>query len=170
MMTNYIDNLLAFKVMYSLVTPFEKTRAYELGVIDKDGTVLIKIKDQTSEQKESYTLLDRLVFSLKRLLAKLPGGKSQIASLAAAYFLVKESYENKTPINEIRVRDILRIVDSGVILAEEQLLVERFLEQLNEEDGAAVTAPPIANKTGPVVSTDVPVIIGKKKTRIVRRQ
>ena len=36
------------------------------------------------------TYIDRLVFNLKRILEKVPFGKSQIASYAAALFLLKE--------------------------------------------------------------------------------
>ena len=162
-MSNVVDNLIAFKILYLLVTPFEKTEAFKRGVIDKDGKVLVKSKDQTPEQKESYDMLDRLVFSLKRLLGRLPGGKSYTASLAAAYYLVKESYEGKLPLNEQRVKNILNAVEEGVTLVEEEILVERFL-QVFEENGAVSTAGTvIANKTGAAVSTDIPVVNLKKK-------
>lgn len=177
-MANIVDNLIALKVLYMLVTPFEKTEAFKLGVIDKDGNVIVKAKDRSYEQKNSYDALDRLVFSLKRLLGKLPGGKSQIASLAAAYYLVKESYENRIPLTEQRVKNILSLVNEGVVLVEEQLVVEQFLE-LYEEMGAGVVGGgspmptnAIANKTGASVATDQPVIrVGakKKKTPIARR-
>jgi hypothetical protein len=159
-MSNYIDNLAAFKVLYSLVTPFEKTDAFKKGVIDKDGNVLVKIKDQTPEQKNSYDVLDRLVFSLKRLLGKIPGGKSQIASLAAAYYLIKESYESGMPLNEARVKNIFNIVNEGLVLVEEQILVEDFLT-IVEEMGVGA----IANTTGKSVATDQPVIRLKKSRR-----
>ena len=161
-MSNVIDNLLAFRVLYMLVTPFEKTEAYKLGVIDKDGNVLIKSKDQTSEQKDAYNVLNRLVFSLKRLLGKLPGGKSQIATLAAAYYLVKESHESGLPLNEQRVRNILQLVSEGITLVEEEIIVEEFLSLI--EDGA-VGGGGIANAVGggAAVSTDYPAIRKKRK-------
>lgn len=152
-MSNVVDNLAAFKILYMLVTPFEKTEAYKRGVIDKDGNVLVKSKDQTSEQKDAYDVLDRLVFSLKRLLGKIPGGKSQIASLAAAYYLIKESYENDVKITEEGLIEMIKLIDSGFTLVEEQILIEEFVELL--EDG-------IANVTGPAIATDIPAIrVGK---------
>lgn len=164
-MANVVDNLLAFKILYMLVTPFDKTEAFKRGVIDKDGTVLVKVKDQTPEQKEVYDLLDRLVFSLKRLLGKVPGGKSQIASLAAAYYLVKESYECGMPINEQRVKNMLAIIEEGVVLVEEQILIDEFL-QVFEDVGAGavgVGGTTIANRVGASVATDQPVVNLKKK-------
>lgn len=172
-----IDNLAAFRILYMLVTPFDQTDAFKLGVIDKDGNVLVKIRDQTPAQRDAYDMLDRLVFSLKRLLGKLPGGKSQIASLAAAYYLVKEAYENKTTITQDLVEKVLTVVDSGVTLVEEEILVEKFLRVY--EDGAAAgvggggTMPvnTIANRAGASVATDIPTILArKKKTPLARRQ
>ena len=170
-MSNAVDNLIAFKILYMLVTPFEKTQAFKMGVIDKDGKVLVKIKDQTHEQKQAYDLLDRLVFSLKNLLGKLPGGKSQIASLAAAYYLVKESYENGLPINEQRAKNIFNLIDEGIILVEEQLMIEEFLEVMEEMGAGAVAGGgemptnTIANRTGASVSTDQPVVPKKRKRK-----
>ena len=42
----------------------------------------------TSKEKEAYTVLDRFIFNLKRLLQKIPGGKSKFASYAAAAILL----------------------------------------------------------------------------------
>lgn len=151
-MSAFVDNIIAFKVLYMLVTPFEKTQAYKLGIIDKDGTLLKKVKDiSTTEEKEAYSYLNRLVFNLKRLLGKLPGGKSQIASLAAAYFLVKESYTNGMKIDETRVNEVMDLVlNKNYTLVEEEIIVEQFF-QLNE-DGA------IANVAGAAVATDKPAV------------
>lgn len=157
-MANIVDNLIAFRILYALVTPFEKTEAFKRGVVDAEGKVLVKVKDRTAEQKDAYDMLDRLVFSLKRLLGKLPGGKSQIASLAAAYYLVKESYQSGVPLNEQRVKNILTIVNEGVTLVEEQLMVEKFLKEM--EGG-------IANTAGAATATDKPVVrLNKKNTPI----
>ena len=42
------DNLIAFKILHMLVTPFENTDAYKFGIIDKDGHPLRKLKDLSS--------------------------------------------------------------------------------------------------------------------------
>ena len=60
-----------------------------MGIIDNRGKVLKKYKDlDTSKEKEAYTVLDRFIFNLKRLLQKIPGGKSKFASYAAAAILL----------------------------------------------------------------------------------
>jgi len=85
------DLIYLYQFLKRLVTPFKKTKAYELGIIDADGNVLIKRKDlTTSEQRDAYTMFDTLVFNLKKLLGKIPGGKSTIATMTAALLLLKE--------------------------------------------------------------------------------
>lgn len=170
-MSSTFDNIVAFKVLYMLITPFEKTEAYRLGVIDKDGKVLIKAKDQTPDQKEAYDYLDRMVFNLKRLIGKVPGGKSIIASMAAALYLVKEDTKMSATELENRFNSVLsKILEQDITLAEETIIVEKFLKSL-EEDGVGGGAPAVpANATGPSTSTDIPVIKPKKKTTVARRK
>lgn len=160
-MADFIYNLVAFKVLHMLVTPFEKTDAFKLGIIDKDGNQIKKRKDfKTYEEKESYTNLHKIVFNLKKLLAKVPGGGSQLGTLAAAYWLIKEAHQAKNyNINESYCMSVLT---SGVCLVEEELLVEKFLK----ED---VDAGSIPNVTGHAVSTDEPVISSKTESPFFRR-
>ena len=91
-MSRAIDALIAARLIKLLVTPFERTGAYKMGIIDKKGKVLIKSKDfnkafpnssTRSMARKSYTLLIRFVFNLKRLLAKV-GIRGPIGSAAAA--------------------------------------------------------------------------------------
>lgn len=87
------DLVYTFRFLTLLVTKFEKTKAFQLGLIDKDGK---RIKEQpidTSDKKSAYTPFHRLVFNIKRLMAKVPGGSSSLASYAAALYLIKEKLE-----------------------------------------------------------------------------
>lgn len=140
-----------------LVTPFDKTDAYKYGIIDKDGNPLKKSKDlKTSEEKDSYNNLTRLVFSLKRLLAKLPGGKSQLASIVAAYWLIKESSNKRTVIHEEELSSMIELIEEKQLtLVEEELIVEKFISMM--EDGAV-----IANVTGSATATDQAAVKLKK--------
>ena len=97
-----IDALIAFRLIKLLVTPFNKTKAYKLGIIDAKGKVLIKSKDidklPTSNERlagrKAYTMLIRFVFNLKRLLQKV-GIRGPIGSAtAAAIAFFKEEYDN----------------------------------------------------------------------------
>ena len=90
-LTQGSDLYFLFSFLKRLTTPFEKTKAYQLGIVDKNGKVLIKKRDfENQEQKDAYTMMDTLIFNLKKLLGKVPGGKSRIASYAAALLLLRE--------------------------------------------------------------------------------
>ena len=83
-MGRVIDAVIAYRVLKLLVTPFNKTKAFELGIIDDKGKVLIKSRNiETAEQRNAYTLLIRFVFNLKKLLAKV-GIRGPVGSAAAA--------------------------------------------------------------------------------------
>ncbi len=85
------DVIYAFKFLRTLTKPWNKMEAFKLGIVDKDGKVLKKAKElETPEEKSAYTIFHRLVFNVKRLIGKVPGGKSTIGSYAAALFLLKE--------------------------------------------------------------------------------
>ena len=94
-MSRVIDALIAYRLVKLLVTPFNKTDAYKLGIIDEKGKVLIKSKKITNQkQRKAYTLLIRFVFNLKKLLAKV-GIRGPIGSAAAAAIaFFKEEYGN----------------------------------------------------------------------------
>ena len=80
-----------YQFLKKLVTPFEKTKAFELGIIDEKGKILKRRRDlETSEEKDAYNLSDTLIWNIKKLMGKIPGGKSRIASYAAALYLIKE--------------------------------------------------------------------------------
>jgi len=86
-----IDAFITFRFLKLLVTPFDKTEAYKLGIIDERGKVLRKYRTlERIEERQAYTILHRLVFNIKKLIEKVPGGKSRLASYAAALFLIKE--------------------------------------------------------------------------------
>lgn len=156
-MSRIIDNVIAYKILRMLVTPFDKTDAYKLGIIDAKGKVLKKPKDlETEKEKESYDYLHRLVFNLKRLINKLPGGENYTKNLVAAYFLIRESYETYNT-HEVEERfHILRetLTTNNLILVEEEIIVKRFLED-------------IANVTTGIANPELP-LFKKKSTRKIK--
>lgn len=150
-MSKVIDNLIAFRIIYMLVTPFDQTDAFKYGIIDKDGNALKKTKDlKTTEEKESYNQLTKLVFSLKRILGKLPGGKSRLASIVAAYWLIKEAHKNKTSVTQQQLEEAIDLIETNrITLVEEELDVYNTIQLM--EDG-------VANVAGAAVATDKPAV------------
>ncbi len=94
-MTGAFNVATAFFFIKKMATPFEKTQAYKLGIIDKKGKVLKKMGDlETEQEKKAYTLLDRVIWNIKKLMSFIPGGGSMLAGVAAATaLLMKEETE-----------------------------------------------------------------------------
>jgi len=174
-MSRLIDNLIAYKILTMLVKPFEETEAFRLGIIDAKGKNLIKVSKFTStKQHDAYTYLNRLVFNMKKIINRLPGGESKLKSVIAALFLIKEYHESKdrtTSLMEERYLTLLeKLEKNNVVLVEEEIFTKKFFEGTLTEDGVVTTGP--ANVTGAGVSTDEPVIRKKnikKYQKMTRR-
>lgn len=105
MVTRVTDTLFTLRLLKMLTTDFEDSPAYKMGFIDRNGNRIkfrqdpnnpnakVENKPRTNSEKASYTLLHRLVFNLKRVLAKVPFGRSKFASYAAAVALIREHAE-----------------------------------------------------------------------------
>ena len=86
-MSKAIDIFVAYKIVKALTTPFNETEAFKNGLIDADGK---KLKNaSTQKEKDSISYFDRIIFNMKRLLAKV-GLTSKIATFAAALLLLRE--------------------------------------------------------------------------------
>ena len=121
------DAAYAFRFLKLFVTPFEKTKAFELGIIDEKGKNLRPIRKLGLQaEKAAYTPFIRLVFNLKKLLALVPGGRSKLASYAAALYLLKE----KDDLNDETINLILSKLESDLDLDESREYLSDF-EELN---------------------------------------
>ncbi|UTS52000.1 hypothetical protein [Synechococcus phage BUCT-ZZ01] len=145
-----LDNLIALRIIYLLVQPFEKSEAFKLGVIDANGNPLLKIKDMSQQQKTNYTMLHRLVFRLKKIISAAPLGKTRIASIAAAYMLVKECLDKQEePDNiEIMFEELSQKYENLDMLIESEYTIKTVLDGIEQlevltkilEDAVTTTA------------------------------
>jgi hypothetical protein len=87
------DLYYSFRFVKLLTTPWVESDAYKLGLIDENGKRDKSVKIDNDDKKTAYSTFVRLVFNIKRLLEKVPGGSSTLASYAAALFLLKEKYQ-----------------------------------------------------------------------------
>ncbi len=95
------DLYYTYRFLKVLTTPFDETEAFKLGLSDAKGVSQRKAK--TSEEKDAYTVFFSLAFNFKRILEKLPFGKSRLSSYAAALFLLREH----TDMSEEELQDIM---------------------------------------------------------------
>jgi len=89
-MPRLVDNLIVFRILRLLTIPFNKQKAFELGIIDEKGNRNKEVDLDSTEKKNAYTYLHRLVFNLKKIIEKVPFGKTRLASYAVALALLKE--------------------------------------------------------------------------------
>lgn len=175
-----IDNVIALRILKMLVTPFDETDAYKLGIIDERGKLLKKPSQfTTSEERAAYTLLHRLVFRLKRIINKVPIENKQFLSFAAALALVREHYEKgQEPINleSMFLESLKQEHDTTLV---EQFMSGNFMytfKQFLEEDsgvGAAVAANVPANNAAASagiagLERDAPNVPVPKKNKLTK--
>tara|TARA_X000001382_G_scaffold129443_1_gene121498 strand:- start:794 stop:1372 length:579 start_codon:yes stop_codon:yes gene_type:complete len=98
------DTAYALRFLRLLTMPVEKTKAFKLNLIDNRFKTIKKAT--TSDEKAAYTIFHRLVFNIRRLLVKVPGGR--IANYAAALYLLKEKFN-------LSEEDIESAIDSLIL-------------------------------------------------------
>ena len=99
-MGSAIDLFVTYRFLKLLTTPFQKTEAFKLGIIDKNGHRIMQkgvkkpeVELVTAQQKNAYTILHKLVFNIKKLFAKVPGLRTKVGTYAAALFLLKDTFK-----------------------------------------------------------------------------
>ena len=95
-----VDLFVTYRFLKLLTTPFEKTDSFKLGIIDANGhriklpkSTKPAVELTTSELENSYTILHKLIFNIKKLFAKVPGLRTKVGTYAAALFLLKDTFK-----------------------------------------------------------------------------
>ena len=112
---NAADLVYTIRFLKLLSTPIEETEAFKQGIIDKDGKRNKEFTLNTSENRDKYanyyTPFHRLVFNIKKIMAKAPGGSSRLASYATALYLLREKFSvSDKKINSMRYNNYLNIL------------------------------------------------------------
>ena len=112
-----IDLFVTYRFIKLLVTPFDKTPAFKLGIIDKDGN---RLKEKTVargmqptqlntiEEKGAYTILHKLVFNIKKIFAKVPGLRTKVGTYAAALFLLKDTFKESVDDPDVFEKEFMK--------------------------------------------------------------
>jgi len=163
MSSRIIDNVIAYKLLRMLVTPFVDTEAFKLGIIDAHGNILIKSSHfTTDEQRNAFTFLNRLVFNVKKMINKF-GGENRLKSMAVALWLIRETYQSGLKTTSQLEPKFKKLIESNIHLVEEEILVGKFLK----EDGVtAIGGAPANNTSGPVATQEPKIYPNSKKKPI----
>ena len=127
MASRAVDLLITYRIMKLLVTPFDKQEAFKYGIIDKQGKVLRPWRTiSKTAEKQSYTILHRFVFNLKRILQKAGlGGRLGTFAVALAT-LIRENKE---------FEQHQKLIESTVV---KYLKEQKLYEELLQEEGHIV--------------------------------
>jgi hypothetical protein len=115
-MASVFNAYLAYQFIKILTTPWNETEAFKNGIVDDEGNILKNSNQlKTDAEKKSFTVFHKIIFNLKRILEKFPGGKSRIATYAAAMALLKENKENlkqeDSQLLEVALLDYINILE-----------------------------------------------------------
>jgi len=99
-----VDLFVTYRFIKLLTTPFDKTEAFKLGIIDENGNRIMpdpvggvrQTKPATlgtTAEKNAYTILHKLIFNIKKIFSKVPGLRTKVGTYAAALFLLKDTFK-----------------------------------------------------------------------------
>ena len=123
-----IDLFVTYRFIKLLTTPFEKTDAYKLGIIDENGNRVMpppvnnvrQTKPEplrTTAEKNAYTILHKLVFNIKKLFSKVPGLRTKVGTYAAALFLLKDTFKESVDDPDMFEKEFMKYLkEEGVEL------------------------------------------------------
>jgi len=110
-----IDLFVTYRFIKLLVTPFEKTDAFNLGIIDADGKRILEPGTtnkptilRTVEEKSAYTVLHKLVFNIKKIFGKVPGLRTKLGTYAAALFLLKDTFKESVDDPDVFEKEFMK--------------------------------------------------------------
>ena len=114
-----IDLFVTYRFIKLLVTPFEKTDAYRLGIMDENGNRVMPPPVRgvrqtkpatlgTTEEKNAYTILHTLAFNIKKIFAKVPGLRTKLGTYAAALFLLKDTFKESVDDPDVFEKEFMK--------------------------------------------------------------
>ena len=117
-----IDLFVTYRFLKLLTTPFDKTDAFKFGIIDEkgnrikeQGSTLPKVKLATSQLQNSYTILHKLVFNIKKIFQKVPGLRTKVGTYAAALFLLKDTFKESVDDHHMFEKEFMKYLKENNI-------------------------------------------------------
>tara|TARA_Y100000361_G_C10995564_1_gene256517 strand:+ start:147 stop:665 length:519 start_codon:yes stop_codon:yes gene_type:complete len=166
-MSRALDTVVGIRILKLLSTPIEKSKAFQLGIINKDGK---KLRNPTSGERQYYTFLNRFVFKVQYALMRSPNmyGK-RLLSFAAAMALLKEYKETDDEVEilsllemhmeEEKVQQQARLLESNV------LSFKNYIDEMNGVGGGAIAGVGIGPQGEPGVDPRLMPLARRKKKK-----
>ena len=126
-----IDLFVTYIFLRLLTTPFEDTDAFKFGIIDEKGNRIKKkgstkpeVELATSELKNSYTILHKLVFNIKKIFNKVPGLRTKVGTYAAALFLLKDTFKESVDDPDMFEKEFIKFLKENDIELDNEISEE----------------------------------------------
>ena len=126
-----IDLFVTYRFLRLLTTPFEDTDAFKFGIIDEKGNRIKKkgstkpeVELATSELKNSYTILHKLVFNIKKIFNKVPGLRTKVGTYAAALFLLKDTFKESVDDPDVFEKEFVKYLKENDIELDDEISEE----------------------------------------------
>ena len=162
---NIITSFTLYKFLDALTTPFTQTEAYRLHIIDANGNILKPLETLNAREKAAFNEFYRLVFSLKRLLVKIPDPeiRSRLSNITSAVKLIAEQCGSIGGNSEDFYNRALREMEACQFLGEEGMVA-------NSMGGGFNVANPegIPSGNSNIAGYDAP--LGKKPSIFKRKK
>jgi hypothetical protein len=119
-----VDGVVTYMVLKKLLTPVVKTKAYKLGLVNHNGKILKE--PETDEEKEALTILDKIMFKIKRLLGPKTSNLNIFLYLQSMEkdftdnIVVMGNADQRTEVRRIK-RDMERLIEKEIRENQRQL-------------------------------------------------
>ena len=123
-----IDLFVTYRFIRLLTTPFVKTDAYKLGIIDENGNRIAGKKLYKQTEQSAYTVLHKLVFNIKKIFGKVPGLRSKVGTYAAALFLLKDTFKEHVEDPQVFEKEFLKYLQENNIELDNTIVEEVTLD------------------------------------------
>lgn len=118
-----------YAIVYAIATrfalPFEKWKAFKLGIIDKDGNIIRPLK--TEEDNRSFSPLDNIVCRIKKLIPKYCWYLLTFTNIFRG-FISYSSYKGLYYLNE--KKNVEKMEKELLILEEKDLAIKQAKKEV----------------------------------------
>jgi len=196
-MGSAVDLFVTYRFLKILTTPFVKQEAFKLGIIDKSGNRIRVEKSPgrfvptvltTSQEKNNYTILHKLIFNIKRLFEKVPGLRSTVGTYAAALYLLKDTFKEHVEDPDVFEKEFMKylkehgyehdntieeeVVGFGEVLPKgDYVLMQDILnkeqDELTAKKGDAVIAYEDVPPTDTILGVEIFPVVHKKTGNVL---
>ena len=140
-MSRALDAVVGIRLLKLLSTPINKSKAFQLGIVDNDGN---KVKDPSNtNERNAYTLLNRFVFKVQRALTRSSDRNARrLLTFAAAMALLREYKDDDDDLDvavllehymeDEKVQQQARLLESNV------LSFKNYMSEMNGVAGGAI--------------------------------